>query len=69
MKTKTGKNSDGQLWSEAYDYHLGAVNNPLPFEVFRRKYELLASMLRLDPGGKQRSLDARILSLSLELGY
>lgn len=51
-----------------YTYHLGAVENPLPFEVWKRKSHLLDSLLNQDPDGKCRSLDSKIHSLSVELG-
>ena len=70
LAVKAGTNEmDGDTWEERYDYHLGMVENPLPFERFRLKDNLLAKILRNDPDGKDRSKDVIIERLSLELGY
>lgn len=69
LAAKAGNNSDGDRWEDTYEYHLGAVQSPLGFEVFRRKYDLLTTMLKADPSGKRRDLDHTIHRLSIELGY
>jgi len=53
---------------DEYDYHLGMVDNPLPFERFRMKTNLLMYYLKQDPEGEDRSLDREINRLSRELG-
>lgn len=61
LAAKAGNNSDGQTWAEAYDYHLGAVQAPLPFEVFRRKHDLLSSYLKSVNPGSYRAVSRNAL--------
>ena len=58
-----------QSWEKEYKYHLGMVENPLPFEQFKIKANLLSSYLKSDPDGKNSSIDKEIDRLCRELGY
>lgn len=54
---------------EQWQAHKEAVEEPLSFEVFERKYRLLMVMLARDPNGNDRSLDKRIKELCEQMGY
>lgn len=54
--------------ADEYDHHLGMVENPLPFSLWRLKTQTLNSYLNRDPDGKNRSLDRPINNLCQELG-
>jgi hypothetical protein len=52
-----------------YTYHLGMVENPLPFERFRTKKQTLDNHLKADMDGKDEWRTPIIDKLCLELGY
>jgi hypothetical protein len=52
-----------------YEYHIGMVENPLPYFRWKQKVELLDKYLALDPHGRRRELDKKIDTLARELGY
>ena len=70
---KTEEKNGGEIevvdWLHEYNYHLGAVENPFPFELFRTKYRLLNRYFAQDPKAKDRTLDRDIYRLCNELGY
>ena len=63
------RNYQGRTWLDEYEYHLGMVRDPLPFELFRTKFNLLNGYFDSDPDGKLTSLDKPIQNLCNQLGY
>lgn len=53
---------------EDYDHHLGMVEKPLPFELWKLKSDLLERYLKADPNGTNEFLDRKINELCLQLG-
>jgi len=63
------KNYKNKTWLEEYEYHLGMVNEPFPFGMFRLKFGRLNQMFDSDPEGKNSSYDKPIMELCNQLGY
>lgn len=60
---------EGRTWLSEYEYHVGMVSNPLPFEQFRLKFNRLNQMFESDPDAKNPNFDRPIMVLCNELGY
>ena len=60
---------DMKDWRDLYEHHIGMVEKPLPFGLFKIKHNLLNSYFDQDPNGEKRHLDSVINKLCLELGY
>ena len=56
-------------WLEEYEYHLGMVDSPLLFGVFKHKFEQLNQMFDADPDEKITAYDKPIMNLCNQLGY
>lgn len=69
LAEEAGDAGDGETWLDRYKYHLGMVDNPLPFERFKLKCGLLNQYLEADPDGHSDAIDRKIQRLSVELGY
>ncbi len=54
---------------EQWESHKEAVDKPMGFEDFDRKYRLLMAMLQRDPDGNDRTLDKRIKEICKQMGY
>jgi hypothetical protein len=67
MVNRTGY--EGRSWEQEYKYHLGMVENPHPFELFKLKFNRLNDMFESDPEGKNKAYDKPILNLCNALGY
>ncbi|MFA5366636.1 MAG: hypothetical protein WC333_02030 [Dehalococcoidia bacterium] len=65
----TLKSATYDTWEEEYKYHVGMVQNPFPFGVFKLKLESLDRMFNADPDGKNPAYDKPIQKLCNELGY
>lgn len=63
------KNYEGRTWLDEYKYHLGMVDEPLPFESFKLKFTTLNNMFDADPEGKNPRFDKDIMRLCNQLGY
>jgi hypothetical protein len=63
------KGYENRTWEQEYDYHLGMVDNPLPFESFRLKFTRLNNMFEADPDGKNPHYDRPIMEICNQLGY
>lgn len=60
---------ENRTWLQEYKYHLGMVTNPIPFELFKLKFNRLNSMFECDPEGIIKAYDKPIMALCNELGY
>jgi hypothetical protein len=60
---------EGRSWEQEYKYHLGMVKDPLPFELFKLKFNRLNTMFENDPEGLKKAYDRPIMVLCNELGY
>lgn len=63
------KGYEGRTWQDEYEYHLGMVSNPLPFEMFRMKFNRLNNMFEADPDGRNKAYDRPIMEICNALGY
>lgn len=41
LAKEAGNSADGQSYLDEYKYHLGAKDEPLPFNIWRIKFDLL----------------------------
>lgn len=67
------KEDSPQTWLQEYQYHLGSVENPLPFLRFAAQYRRLDRLLSQErafvPGQNYESQDREVNNLCRQLGY
>jgi hypothetical protein len=69
LAQEAGELEPGRSWLDEYKYHLGMVENPLPFGKFKMMHNLLDCILTDDPDGNKPAWDRHVNELCRALGY
>jgi len=67
--SKAGKNSRGESYRDEYEYHLGMVQNPLPFLLWKRKFDKLVKIQTAQDYLDNDSTVEQETELCNQLGY
>jgi len=72
LAKEAGNDANGDSYEESYKYHLGMIDPPLPFNLWKIKFDLLTRIQAIpesDPRYFADSTMKKELQLCSELGY
>ena len=71
LAIKAGLTKEGSKYSDEYEHHLGMVEHPIPFSLWKEKFDLLIMIQSREDyqSGEYCPYDKKAQQLCEELGY